>query len=46
MEDRLAQSGTEFDLVAIGMGIRGAGLVPLVERFEGRYHPILQGDSG
>ncbi|KAH7311491.1 hypothetical protein B0I35DRAFT_438176 [Stachybotrys elegans] len=34
LEDRLAESGVDFDLLGIGYGIRGATLPPVVERLE------------
>lgn len=37
MEDRMDQSGVKFDVTAIGYGMRGATLEPVVERFEGEY---------
>ncbi len=35
LEDRMDQTGVDFDVVAIGYGMRGAVLEPIVERFEG-----------
>ena len=34
-------TGVNFDLSAIGMGIRGSQVVELVQRFEGKYPTTL-----
>ncbi|KAH8121180.1 hypothetical protein ACSS6W_009926 [Trichoderma asperelloides] len=34
IEDRMDQSGVNWDVTAVGFGIRGATLEPIVERFE------------
>lgn len=36
LEGRMHETGVEFDVAAIGYGMRGANLEPIVERFEGK----------
>lgn len=33
------ENGVKFDVTAIGYGMRGANLQPIVERFEGKKIP-------
>ena len=35
MEERMDESGVDWDIVAVGYGIRGSTLEPIVERLEG-----------
>lgn len=42
------QSGVNWDVTAVGFGIRGATLEPIVERFEGEVQNLgaFRGNSG
>lgn len=42
LEDRMDQTGANFDITSIGFGMRGATLKPVVERFEGElpFHDL------
>jgi hypothetical protein len=39
LEERMHENGVKFDVTAIGYGMRGANLQPIVERFEGKKIP-------
>jgi hypothetical protein len=37
LEDRMEQSGVDYDITAVGFGMRGATYEPIIERFEGEF---------